>query len=156
MPARPEIAGRIDQAGTADRSVHPVDVTEDSADLAVPNTRKHHPVDPVVAAATVGCTVPGAIAHTTPPARKSKGKKRARAPPNPLVGEASKTIDEFCEHEKISRAKYYQLRKIGKGPVELRVGGVIRITPQAHAKWRRKYTKPSATAASGNQIDIEG
>lgn len=151
MPTRPEIAGRTDQTGTAGRPVDPVvDVTEDSdsAELAVPNARKHCPGDPAVAAATVGRTVPDAIARTAPPARKSKGEKRARAPPNPLVGEPSKTIDEFCEHERISRAKYYELRKIGKGPAELRIKGVIRITPQAHARWRRKYTQPSQSVAA--------
>jgi len=56
----------------------------------------------------------------------------------PLVGEPSKTIDEFCRHEDISRATYYALKKAGKAPDELRVDGVIRITPHAHAKWRRK------------------
>jgi hypothetical protein len=58
----------------------------------------------------------------------------------PLVGEPSKTIDEFCAHERISRAKYYELKKIGKAPAELRIDGVIRITPKAHAAWRRKNT----------------
>jgi hypothetical protein len=106
------------------------------------------PVDPAVAAAAVGRTVPGAIACTAPPARKSKGEKRARAPPNLLVGEASKTINEFCAHERISRAQYYALKKVGKAPAELRIDGVIRITPQAHARWRRKHTQPSQSSAA--------
>jgi hypothetical protein len=66
-----------------------------------------------------------------------------------LVGEPSKTINEFCAHERISRAQYYALRKLGKAPVELRIEGVIRITPQAHARWRRKYTKPLQRPRSG-------
>jgi hypothetical protein len=57
-----------------------------------------------------------------------------------FVGEASKTIDEFCEAERISRAKYFKLRKDGRGPAELRLDSVVRITPQAHAAWRRKFT----------------
>jgi hypothetical protein len=65
----------------------------------------------------------------------------------PLVGEPSKTIDEFCEHERISRAKYYELRKDGKAPAELRIDGVIRITPKAHAAWRRKHTIPNRQAS---------
>jgi hypothetical protein len=110
------------------------------------------PVDPAVAAASVGRTDPDAIARTVSPARKSRGKKRARAPPNPLFGEPSKTIDEFCQHEGISRSKYYELRENGEGPAELRVSGIIRITPQAHARWHRKhtkkYTKPSQASTA--------
>ena len=65
----------------------------------------------------------------------------------PLVGEPSKTISGFCQHEQISRAKYYELKKAGKAPDETRVDGVIRITPQSHAKWRRKNTIPNRRAS---------
>jgi hypothetical protein len=65
----------------------------------------------------------------------------------PLVGEPSKTISGFCQHERISRATYYELRKLGKGPDETRVEGIIRITPQSHAKWRRKNTVPNRRAS---------
>jgi hypothetical protein len=64
-----------------------------------------------------------------------------------LVGEPSKTIDEFCRHERISRSKYYELRKLNKAPTELRVEGLIRITPQAHAAWRRKHEKSASAPA---------
>jgi hypothetical protein len=56
---------------------------------------------------------------------------------------ASSTIAEFCAAEKISRAKYYELKKKGLGPAETRVDGIIRITPESHARWRRKHTRPS-------------
>jgi hypothetical protein len=54
---------------------------------------------------------------------------------------ASSTIAEFCAVERISRAKYYQLRQKGLGPDETRVDGIIRITPESHARWRRRHTK---------------
>jgi len=57
-----------------------------------------------------------------------------------LLGEPSKTIQQFCTHEQISRSQYYKLKKTGKAPAEMRVDGVVRITPEAHAAWRRKHT----------------
>jgi len=69
---------------------------------------------------------------------------RRQQPPGlpPFVGEASKTIAEFCRHERMSRSKYYGLRKAGKAPAEMRVDRIIRITPEAHAAWRRQNTQP--------------
>ena len=58
----------------------------------------------------------------------------------------SLTILEFCAAEKISRGKYYELQCNGTGPDELRVAGLVRITPEAHARWRRKST-PTAKVA---------
>lgn len=58
------------------------------------------------------------------------------------TAEPSKTISEFCATEKMSRSKYYDLRRKGLTPDEMRAGGIIRITPEAHAKWRRKHTGP--------------
>jgi hypothetical protein len=57
---------------------------------------------------------------------------------------ASSTIRDFCIAEKISRAKYYQLKKRGLGPDEMRVDGIIRITPDSHARWRNRHTRRSA------------
>ena len=56
----------------------------------------------------------------------------------------SKTITGFCTAEDISRAKYYELKKKGLGPDETRVDGIIRITPESHARWRRRHTKQAA------------
>jgi hypothetical protein len=76
-----------------------------------------------------------------PPKKPRKQRFLGRSEGRPLiVGEPSKTITEFCRHEKISRSKYYGLRKAGKGPAELRVDGVVRITPEAHVAWRRENT----------------
>lgn len=57
-----------------------------------------------------------------------------------FIDEPSKTITEFCRAEKISRAKYYELKKADKAPAEMRVDGIIRITPESHANWRRANT----------------
>jgi hypothetical protein len=53
------------------------------------------------------------------------------------VDTSSKTIDEFCTAERISRAMYYKLRRLGKGPREMAVGTHRRISPEAQADWRR-------------------
>jgi hypothetical protein len=59
----------------------------------------------------------------------------------------SLTIRGFCAAENISRAGYYNLRRKGLTPDEVRVGRTIRITPEAHARWRRKHTKRAASVA---------
>jgi hypothetical protein len=51
--------------------------------------------------------------------------------------ESTKTISEFCELEKLSKPKYFDLRKRGLGPREMRDGRWVRISPEAHADWRR-------------------
>jgi hypothetical protein len=61
-----------------------------------------------------------------------------------ISGDASKTIRQFCGSEGISRSKYYDMQKEGKGPDELRVDGIVRITPEAHAEWRRRHTVSAA------------
>ena len=53
------------------------------------------------------------------------------------TGAHSKTINEFCAAERMSRPFYFKLRRLGKGPRELREGRFVRITPEAHAAWRR-------------------
>jgi hypothetical protein len=58
------------------------------------------------------------------------------------INEPSKTISEFCRAERISRSKYYKLKKSGNAPDEMRADGIIRITPESHARWRRKHTGP--------------
>jgi hypothetical protein len=63
----------------------------------------------------------------------------------PSPGDISKTIDQFCAAEQMSRPYYYVLRRRGLGPRELRNGRFIRITPQAHADWRREYERITST-----------
>ena len=52
--------------------------------------------------------------------------------------EPTKTILEFCATEGISRATYYNLKRDGLAPREMRIRGSVRITPEAHADWRRR------------------
>ena len=40
----------------------------------------------------------------------------------------SKTIDEFCCDNRISRSFYYKMRRLGIGPDEMRHAGTVRIT----------------------------
>jgi hypothetical protein len=63
------------------------------------------------------------------------------------TSEPSKTILEFCQAERISRSKYYGMKKNGTAPEETRVDGVIRITPESHARWRHRHT--ARTRAAG-------
>jgi hypothetical protein len=48
----------------------------------------------------------------------------------------SYTIDEFCKAERISRAMYYKLSRMGKAPRSFNVGTAIRISPEARRAWR--------------------
>jgi predicted DNA-binding transcriptional regulator AlpA len=60
---------------------------------------------------------------------------------------ASLTIEGFCEAEGIARPTYYELRKDGRGPEEMRLGPqIIRITAQAHARWRARREEETAAA----------
>jgi len=61
------------------------------------------------------------------------------------VGE-SKTIPEFCRAEKISEAMFHQMVGEGWGPDIMAVGKATRISPEAHAKWRRQR---EAAASAG-------
>jgi hypothetical protein len=50
---------------------------------------------------------------------------------------AAQTIREFCADHSISRAEYYKLKKLGKGPREMVIGSVKRISAEASADWRK-------------------
>ena len=52
-------------------------------------------------------------------------------------GHAAYTISEFCEAHRISRATYYNLKTVGKAPVEMAVGSRRLISDEAAAAWRR-------------------
>jgi hypothetical protein len=65
--------------------------------------------------------------------KRNRQPKPKQVPP----GDVSKTIDQFCTAEQMSRPKYFKMRKLGLGPNEVRDGRFIRITPEAHAEWRR-------------------
>jgi predicted DNA-binding transcriptional regulator AlpA len=47
------------------------------------------------------------------------------------------SIENFCRRHSISTAWYYELRRRGRGPRELRIGRKVLITREAAAEWRR-------------------
>jgi hypothetical protein len=58
------------------------------------------------------------------------------------VERAAYTIPEFCDAHRISRAHYYNLKKLGQGPDEARAGDrTVIITLEAAARWRRQREK---------------
>jgi hypothetical protein len=52
------------------------------------------------------------------------------------------TIAEFCQRQGMSTATYYGLKRRGLGPVELRYGFTVRISPRAEADWRAARETP--------------
>jgi hypothetical protein len=60
-------------------------------------------------------------------------------------------IAEWCARHRISRAEYYNLRKLGKGPRTIEVEGIIRITPEGDREWTETYQIGSSvvTARAG-------
>ena len=57
------------------------------------------------------------------------------------------SINEFCLRQKICPATYYKLKKRGLGPAELRLGNIVRITPEAEAAWRVARENPEGQEA---------
>jgi hypothetical protein len=56
----------------------------------------------------------------------------------PASSGGSKTIDEFCRDNRISRSFYYQLKKAGLGPDEMRFRSAVRITHEAEKRWQQR------------------
>jgi hypothetical protein len=54
---------------------------------------------------------------------------------------AAYTIAEFCDTHRISRAHYYNLKRLGQGPDEARAGDRVIITVESAARWRRQREK---------------
>lgn len=48
------------------------------------------------------------------------------------------TIEEFCRAHRFSRASYFNLKKAGQAPREMRVGSRVIISAEAAAEWRRE------------------
>jgi hypothetical protein len=61
------------------------------------------------------------------------------------MNDASQTISEFCASEKISRAKYFELRRRGLAPREMRDGKWVRITAEARRDWQRERETETTT-----------
>jgi hypothetical protein len=63
------------------------------------------------------------------------------------IGRCAFSVAEFCETHRISRAHYYNLRKLGLGPDEARAGDRVIITVEAAARWRKQRTVTSRKTA---------
>lgn len=77
--------------------------------------------------------------------QKQKGKRR-KPRPVPAAERAASTREEFARSHRISRSKYYEIRKKGEGPDEMIVDGKHLISNEAAARWRKQQER-KATAA---------
>jgi hypothetical protein len=62
------------------------------------------------------------------------------------VERASYSIKEFCRAYRISEALYFKMKREGKGPRELHVGGRVIISIEAAANWQREREAETAAA----------
>jgi hypothetical protein len=60
---------------------------------------------------------------------------------------------EFCYLENMSPTKYHGLKNKGLGPEEMNVDGMIRITPEARAKWHERMAELAKSEAA--QLEAE-
>jgi predicted DNA-binding transcriptional regulator AlpA len=60
---------------------------------------------------------------------------------------AAFTIKEFCQAHGISVPFYYELKKSKHGPVEMRMGALVRISAEAAAAWRHDRENPDKDEA---------
>jgi hypothetical protein len=63
------------------------------------------------------------------------------------AGRKAASIEEFCEAHDLSRASFYNMRKAGIGPREMRVGARVLISDEAAADWRREREVASKVGA---------
>jgi hypothetical protein len=63
-----------------------------------------------------------------------------------MESEHSLSINEFCARHRISRGKYFSLRKAGLGPAEMRLGhALVRISAEADLAWQRARENPTGS-----------
>jgi hypothetical protein len=78
--------------------------------------------------------IAGELVHT------SGQRPRPASGLDPPAGGKPWSVTQWCEYVGVSRTSYYQLKKEGKTPDELHVGGRRLITWEAHLRWCRKNT----------------
>jgi hypothetical protein len=61
-----------------------------------------------------------------------------------VTGKKAFSITEFCQLHGISRATYYNLKKLGKAPKEMEVLGRKLISDESGAAWRRQMETETA------------
>jgi hypothetical protein len=79
--------------------------------------------------------------------QRQKPKKKRRKPrPVPAAERAASTREEFCRSHRISRSKYYEIKKRGEGPDEMIVDGRHLISNESAARWRKQRERKAAAA----------
>jgi hypothetical protein len=58
---------------------------------------------------------------------------------------AGKTIRTFCTDNEISKSFYYELKKLGKAPREMRLNTAVRISPEAEREWQQARESESGS-----------
>jgi predicted DNA-binding transcriptional regulator AlpA len=66
--------------------------------------------------------------------------KPKRSPPPKIepVPRLAFSIAEFCEASGLSQATYFKMKNQGLGPIEMKIGRRVLITPQAVSNWQRQ------------------
>ncbi|WP_322044981.1 hypothetical protein [Paraburkholderia sp. J67] len=63
----------------------------------------------------------------------------------PIAPLLSLSVTEFCERYRLTKTTYFQMRKRGEGPEEIRIGSrMIRITETAAVQWVQDRTAPKS------------
>jgi hypothetical protein len=60
---------------------------------------------------------------------------------------AAFSIRQFCRDHDMSIPTYYQMKRRGFGPAEMRINTLIRISHEAAAAWRHARENPGVTEA---------
>jgi hypothetical protein len=63
-------------------------------------------------------------------------RRRKAASGNPSVPRTAFSIREFCESVGISVDLYYKLKRLGRGPREMKVGARTLISVESATEWR--------------------
>jgi hypothetical protein len=65
---------------------------------------------------------------------------------------SSMRIEKFCmRNGPMSRCKYHDLKRKGKGPKEFRLDGLILISIEAEKEWRARHQNPTEAEAARNE-----
>jgi hypothetical protein len=65
-----------------------------------------------------------------------------------MTTDSDSTIREFCRKKRLSKAKYYDMRRKGRGPREKRDGKWVRISAEAERDWDRERELAGSTTTT--------
>jgi predicted DNA-binding transcriptional regulator AlpA len=69
-----------------------------------------------------------------------------------MSDKAAFKIREFCQAHGLSESIYYEMKREGLGPREMRIGSSgVRISQEAAAEWRRKMEERAAAEAAADK-----